>query len=283
MRRTWSVAVARDDRLDVDWQHVGHVLGSWADRGAALSPIGEVMWLADTGSAEVADALADAVAALGLTPLRSSGTVFEDQDYATADYVGVTGADLSLAPPFVLGEPFRDDPPCPECGHHDAFDVTRVRPIRIDESLLDAPAPGGARPGPNGWEVVNLPDGGLLLSARLISALREVTDGLVVEDVLDAHGEKSVRMAALRAAVAVLAPCPRHTRFEGEPPCPLCGTARSSVDGCLQVPRSVAGTAGVVSRHPHRAALLYVSQAVFAVLKDVPGVRRGDPVGVCED
>lgn len=281
MRRTWSVAVARDDRLDADWRHVGEVMGSWAE--AALSPIGEVMWLADTGSAEIADALADAVAALGLTPLRSSGTVFEDHDYATADYIGVSGTDLSLDPPFVLGEPFRDDPPCPECGHHDAFDVTRVRPVRIDESLLDAPAPDGSRPGPDGWEVVNLPDGGLLLSARLVSALRRVARGLVVEDVLDARGKTSGRMAALRADVAVLTPCPRHTRFEGEPTCPLCGTARSTPDGCFWLPRSVVGTADVVSRHPGRAALLYVSQAVFAVLGDVPGVRRGDPVRVCED
>lgn len=282
MRRTWSVAVARDDRLDVDWRHVGQVMGSWTDR-AEISPVGEVMWLAHTGSVEVADALADAVTALGLTPLRSSRTDFEDQDYATADFIGVTGADLSLDPPFVLGEPFRDDPPCPECGHHDAFDVTQVRPVRIDESLLDAPAPDGGHPGPNGWEVVNLPDGGLLLSTRLISALREVAEGLVVEDLLDAHGETSARMAALRAEVAVLTPCPRHTRFEGEPPCSSCGTAKSSVDGDFWVPRSVVGTADVVSRHPRRAALLYVSQAVFAVLADVPGVRRGDPLRVCED
>lgn len=279
MRRTWSVAVARDDRLGVDWKNVGQVMASWTDR-AAITPVGEVMWLADTGSAEVADALSDAVTALGLTPLRSSRTAYEDQDYATADFIGVTGADLSLQPPFVLGDPFREDPPCPECGHHDAFDVTRVRQIRIDESLLDAPAPDGTRPGPNGWEVVNLPDGGLLLSTRLLT---EVAAGLAVENVLNAHGEVSSRMTALPAAVAVLTPCPRHTRFEGEPPCPLCGTARSSLDGYFWVPRSAVGSASVVSRHPRRAAMLHVSRDVFAVLADVPGVRRGDPIRVCED
>lgn len=285
MRRTWSVAVARDDRPDAAWQRVGEVMRSWAG-DATITPIGEVMWMADTSSAAVADALAHAVLAVGAQPLRSSRTVYDDEDYAAADHVGVTGIDLPFDPPFVRNEAeaYRVGPPCPRCGHHDPFNVTVVEPPRIDEAMLDAPAPDGSQPGPQGWEAVNLPDGGLMLSTRLVTALRDAgVRGLVIEEVLDARGATSARMAALRATVAVPTPCPRHTRIEGAPFCPACGAANGDLDGYYWMPRSVVGNAEIVSRHPHRAAMLYVSPRAYAILGEVPGIRRGDPVRVCED
>lgn len=285
MRRTWSVAVARDGRPDAAWQRVGEVMRSWAG-DATITPIGEIMWLADTSSAAVADALAHDVVEVGAQPLRSSRTVYDDEDYAAADLVGVTGIDLSLDPPFVrnAAKAYRADPPCPRCGHHDPFDVTVVKPPRIDEAMLDAPAPDGSQPGPQGWEAVNLPNGGLLLSTRLVTALRDAgIRGLAIEEVLDVRGATSARMAALRAPVAVLTPCPRHARVEGAPSCPACGAAHGDLDGYFWMPRSVVGNAEIVSRHPHRAAMLYVSPRAYAILGDVPGIRRGDPARVCED
>jgi len=285
MRRTWSVAVPRYDLPDADWQRAGEAMRSWAG-DATITPIGELMWLADTGSAAVADALAGAVVAVGAQALRSSRTVYDDEDYAAAELIGVTGIDLSLDPPFVRNEAeaYRADPPCPRCDRRGPFDVTVAEPPRIDEVMLDAPAPDGSHPGPHGWEAVNLPNGGLLLSTRLVIALRDAgVQGLASEEVLDIGGAPSARMAALRATVAVPTPCLRHTRVERATFCPACGAAHGDLDGYFWMPRSVVGNAEIISRYPHRAAMLYVSPRAYAILSEVPGIRRGDPVRVCED
>lgn len=285
MRRTWSVTVARYDQPETQWRRVGEVMRSWS-ADATITPVGEIMWLADTGSASVADALAHAVGAVGAEPLRSSRTLYDEADYTTADLIGITGVDLSREPPFVRNEAraYRAVPPCPRCGHQDPFDVTVVEPPRIDEDLLDAPAPDGTRPGPQGWEVVNLPNGGLLLARRLADAVRDSgIRGLVTEEVSDASGATSTRVVALRAPVAALAPCPRHTRVEGGAFCPTCGAAHGDLDGYFWMPRSAVGDAEIVSRHPRRAAMVYVSARCYAILGGVPGVRRGEPVRVCAD
>lgn len=285
MRRTWSVAVARDPRQEATWQRVGEVMRSWTG-DVTVTPVGEVMWMADTASPAVANALANAVIAVGAHPLRSSRTVFDEADYAAADLVGVFGIDLSLDPPFVrnTARAYRANPPCPQCGHRDAFDVSLVEPPCIDEAMLDHAAPDGSRPGPHGWEVVNLPDGGLLLSTRLITALRDAgVRYLATREVLDRRGATSARMAALRASVAVLAPCPRHSKVEGDPFCDVCGTAHGNLEGHFWMPRSTVGDAEVVSRHPGRASMLHVSPRVYAMLSGASGLGRGDPVRVCED
>ncbi len=49
------------------------------------------------------------------------------------------------------------------------------------------------------------------------------------------------------------------------------------------MPRSVVGNAEIVSRHPHRAAMVSVSARAYAILGGLPGIRRGDPARVCED
>lgn len=285
MRRIWSVTVARDAGQNATWQRVGKIMQS-CKNDVTVTPIGEIMWLADTESGAMADALAEDLARVGAQALRSARTVFDDEDYAAADFIGVTGVDLSLDPPFVpnAAEAYHAEPPCPQCGHHDALDVTVSEPPRISEALLDRPAPDGSQPGPHGWEAVNLPNGGLLLSTRLFAELRDSrVVGLASEEVLDPSGAPSARMTALRAPVAVLTPCPRHSRIEGADLCPGCGTAHSSLDGYFWMPRSIVGNAEIVSRHPQRAAMLYVSPRVYTILVEVPGIRRGDPVRVCDD
>src|SRR6476469_4712050 len=103
VRRIWSVAVPRGGRDEESWRRVGDVVRGWSRR-ATITPVGEVMWLADTDSASVAEDLAEAAVALGAEPMRSARTVFDDEDYAIADLIGVFGVDLTLDPPFVLDE-----------------------------------------------------------------------------------------------------------------------------------------------------------------------------------
>lgn len=284
MRRTWSVTVARDERPKAVWRQVGKIMRSWAGE-ATVTPIGDFMWTADTASAEVADALAASLVAAGVEPLRSWDSKYEDEDYAVADLIAIFGIDLSLDPPFVRNEAdaYREDPPCPQCGHGDAFDVTVVAPPQIDEAMLDAPI-DGSQPGPHGWEVVNLPNGGLLLSTRLITELRDAgIRGLATEPVLDATGAPSRRMAAVRAPVSVLTPCSSHSRVDGAAFCARCGTARGDLEGFFFMPRSSVGTAEIVARHPHRASMLHMSVRACAIIGEAAGFRRGDPVRLCDD
>lgn len=285
MRRIWSVTVARDANQDAIWQRVAEIMQS-CKNDVTVTRIGEIMWLADTESGKMAEALAQDLATVGAQSLRSVRTVYEDEDYAKADFIRVTGVDLSLDPPFVRNAAavYHAEPPCSQCGHHDVFDVTVAEPPRIYEALLDRPAPDGSQPGPHGWEAVNLPNGGLLLSMRLFAELRDSrVVGLACEEVLDISGAPSARMVALRAPVVVLTPCPRHSRAEGADLCPGCGTAHSNLDGYFWMPRSIVGKSEIVSRHPQRAAMLYVSPRIYGILVEVPGIRRGDPARVCDD
>ena len=96
-------------------------------------------------------------------------------------------------------------------------------------------------------------------------------------------GMRAALESSQNARTAVLTPCPRHTRIEGDPFCPACGTAHGSLDGFFWMPRSLVDDAEVVSRHPHGAAMLFFSPRAYALLAEVPGVRGGDPVRVCDD
>lgn len=283
MKRIWTVAAGRNGQSDAEWGEVG-VAARTVAGAHAVTQVGEIMWLVDTDSA-TADATAAALAPFGTDLIRSARTVYEERDYAEADLIGVTGIDLSLDPPFVrnAARAYRVDPPCPVCGHHDAFDRTPRRPVRIDEAMLDEPAPDGSRPGPYGWELVNLPDGALMMSLRLVALFRDAgIAGVVTEPVQGARGT-STRMAVLRATVDVLMPCPRHTQIDGPPSCPACGTTHGSVDGSTWLPGSAVGGAEIVSRHPHRRAMIAVSPRAYRLLEGVSGTRRGEPLRVCND
>jgi hypothetical protein len=189
----------------------------------------------------------------------------DQTDYDAADLVGVSGMDPLDG--FVVNESAAliDLPPCSTCGQQDLLDREQVAPLRVDEEQLDEAAADGSLPGGSGWDLVGLPHGGLAVSRRLVAAWETARlTGVVVGDLLAAStGRRSERVVQVTAARAVLPPCPEHTVSEGAPHCPACGRARSNTIGLVHVRPDQVGTEDLVSAHPQRHALLYLSRRAY--------------------
>lgn len=200
---------------------------------------------------------------------------FDDADYATADFVAVTGttADAVLNEPAALV----DAGPCRVCGKHDVLDVDQVAPFVIDEGRVAREAPGLA---------LDLAGRGLALTRAQADAWDAAgLRGADFRTVLDgATGRPSDRYAQLAATTIVLLPCARHTTVVGPSHCPECGRANGRVDGWFTVPRDVAGGLDVVSRHPNRIAFLLLSRRALDVLEEIgpTGLDPYDALRLCD-
>ncbi len=217
----------------------------------------------------------------------SSGVAYEEADHARADFIELFGTDLEMTPPLVVNEQeaYAAGPPCPSCGWGDAFDVASSSRLVIDESRLHAGVAGGPAPPPGGWDVVHLPNGDRLVSGRLAAVLAENrVEGYELHEVIDAAtGTVSPRLFRLTAAKAVLSPCADHTVVEGPGFCPTCGTALGALEGDFHVRADWIGADEVISRHPRRGAMLYVSRRVLGLLEaaSLSGMHRGGVLMVC--
>jgi hypothetical protein len=243
----------------------------------------------DESTRDDLDRLRDELVALedstGATHLLAWRDALEHSDYAQADFIELLGAELSTEPPFVLNEAEVLDPgePCPRCGSQDILDSVQTAPFVIDEPRLDGPAADGRRPDAGRWDVVTMPNGHKLVSKRLVAVLEEnEVRGYELADVIDARtGEPSKRMFQITAAKAVLTVCEEHTRSDGQPLCQECGAAVTGVEGFLYVRADEVGDDEVISRHPGRGAMLYLSRRAFALIEDLDGVVRNAILMVC--
>lgn len=295
MKRSWTITLLRHEQpTDAAWLAAGRFARAWNARGSQpFSDVQGMMWqiaYGQEGRAEV-ERLTKELRALE----ASAGARFhlawrdalEDDDYAKADLVEVLGVDLEIAPPLVLNGDAALAPgePCPACGWRDAFDSALREPLVIDMARLGAPAAGGEAPAERGWDAVNLPNGGLLVSRGFLSVLEASNArGWRPVPVIDgATGRPSDQAASLAAARAILAPCPEHTTIDGEPFCPSCGTAYGDLEGYFWARSGWIGDDEVVSRHPGRASMLHFSQRVYRRLMaaGLNGPRRNDIMMVC--
>ncbi|ACZ30960.1 hypothetical protein Xcel_1941 [Xylanimonas cellulosilytica DSM 15894] len=270
MHQLWTFTVPRTGLSAADAARASHVVAS-LPAPAVVTDIAGLLWLVDVHDPQVAEDVAGALRESRLAVTAGVQTVYDAEDRAAADFIGISGADVDLR--LVRdGEVFSPDPPCPRCGYHDAFDVVRNGPLWIDESVL------------GDTEVANLPNGQLLMTRELTVRLERVpARGLVVEDVLSGRRRISDRFVAVRAEVSVPAPCPVHTTTLGDGYCSLCGAAHGALEGHFWLPRSAVGEVDVVSRHPHKAAMLLMRRSVLDAVGDARGLRRGDPAMVCPD
>ena len=195
----------------------------------------------------------------------SSRQHLEDADYAVADLVGFSGVDLAEGFVSSEGAALLSLPPCQACGQQDLFDREQVGPFVIDERQLDRPSADGSLPSGVGWDLVSLPHGGLAVSRRLFTSWEaEGLTGLVPTELVGwSTGRPSQQVVQVSAAQAFVLPCAVHTLSEGAPHCQLCGRARSTTCGFVHTRRDQAGGVDVVSAHPGRHALLYLSRHAY--------------------
>lgn len=275
MKRVWSVLLSRDQQPDErTWSRIGELVAGWD----GFEPVLDIMWHASFDSrAELHRFTRQLDRIDGATFQLFVRDDLRDEDYAKADFIGIWGADLAVDPPLVRNKDtaYRPGTTCPHCGAPpDEFDLTAVEPLVVDETLMDGPAADGSRPDDHGWDLADLPNGQLLASRRVTSILEGVR-GWTSTEVIDAvTGEPSRRFAALGAEKAVVTPY----GVEGEPVCPECGTAHKQVEGPFRISRDAVGDDEVVSLHPGKVSMLYVSRRVHGLLSaaNLNGLIRRD-------
>jgi hypothetical protein len=298
VRRSWTITILHHEQADEGvWQDVADLVRDWnATETATIEPVLDFMYQAnfDERDRDRLDRLVHRLQDLERTRGRAaayhlaSRVSLDEDDYRRADFVELLGTDLEMTPPLVMNEAeaFAPPSPCPRCGWQDPFDVAVASRLVVDETRLHVGVAGGPPPGPGGWDVVHLPNGDKLVSQRFVAVLRDNdVRGYELHDVIDAAtGSVSPRVFHLTAKRAILVPCPEHTKVDGDGFCPECGTAHGNVDGYVYVRSDWVGDDEVISRHPRRGAMLYVSRRVKALLDAAPleGLQRGDVLMVCQ-
>jgi hypothetical protein len=258
VRTTTIVSVFRHEQPTPEvWESVERVLADWErEGGAPVDRQVEFIRMIELDEPAGRDTLVGRLEDLGAAMHVVRRDLLEPADYREADYVGIFGVDLGSG--FVSDDPeeLRDIGPCPECGQHDVLDVEQTGPFVVDEEALDGPAVDGAHPGPDGWQVVGLPGGGLAVSRPLADSLADL-EGVVLRELLTDTGP-SRRLVQLESDRPVLVPCRVHTDVDGPPHCTTCGRARGQVRGHVFV--STAQTAGrdLISGHRGSRAFLFL-------------------------
>jgi hypothetical protein len=296
MRRTWTITLLEHEQPNAAaWRAACRFADDWNARQspkfAAEVPFLRTVLL-DSGDQPSLERLLAELRALGdaagTTYRLNSRNVLEEADYSRADFIGILGVGLGDdSRPLILNAAAALAPsrPCPQCGWHDAFDQVQREPLVLNEALLDQKnADDEPPPHRGGWDLVELPGGQKLASPALLAVLKAGdVRGCEQREVLTAAGRASRRMTQITATKAILTPCDEHSRVDGAPFCPACGTAQGSLKDYFWVRQDWLGEDEVISRHPGRGAMLYVSRRVYALLRSagLGGILRHDVLFVC--
>jgi hypothetical protein len=304
MRIETSINLIPEQPSEAAWAALRHLAAEWnrshLHRLVEISGIMLQLRIPDTSlvdRAEIRDFIDEMESALGVKAYSASRRIYNEQDYCEAAFVEIGGASLDRpGRPFVLNteEALEPPVPCPKCGWQDIFNAPQTAPFMIDESILDDADPEGESLN-GGWDCVALPAGRLLVSERLLIALRRAdVRALEVLPVLAADTRKeSARAFQLSAAKAVLVPCLKHESDKSY--CFACGAVLDSTElddtgdslftpqAEFRVNREQLAEEEVLSRHPSRAAMLYFAQRAYRIVhgEHFNGVGLGEIIQFC--
>ncbi|MGH3366132.1 MAG: hypothetical protein ACRDOY_02920 [Nocardioidaceae bacterium] len=222
----------------------------------------------------------------------------DPEDFQTADLLLIVGVGLDdQTGSFILNEDHALGAPssCPECGTAMAPDRPVTGTLRIDESRLGKPAwipvpgtnEGGDRRPTGTWDLVTLPNLGVVASLRLVDVLKRTgATGWRIRPVQNADGQETDRLALLEATSLDARPCVEHTRIGADGVCSTCGLVRGEREAPvpLHVRRSDLGGLGVVSTGQFSHGPLVVTRGLFDALTaaGLDGVVPIEPRRVCD-
>jgi hypothetical protein len=136
------------------------------------------------------------------------------------------------------------------------------------------------------WDLVTLPNLGVLASPRLVDVLRAAkATGWRISPVLDASGETSDALFLLEATTVDARPCVDHSRIDPAGVCQTCGIVLGErlAPVALHVRRSDLDDLDIVSTGQFRHGPLMLTRRVFDALTkaDLLGVMPVEPRQVC--
>jgi hypothetical protein len=156
----------------------------------------------------------------------------------------------------------------------------------IDEKFLDADNDINRKYPSHRLDFVNLPNGGFLISPRVIAILKSMNvKGYEVIPVINGlTGEHSARLFLLKATKVIVDPCHEHTPRIKDAICPVCGAYNNTVAGYFHVQDSQLNGDEVFSVSRFAFSGIYFSQRVFTTFKEagLSTLIFADGIELCE-
>ncbi len=189
-------------------------------------------------------------------------------EYAAADFVHFSGDGAPSG--FVANaiDALGPRQACEGCGREGRREDRRVvSALRVNEDFLTRTLDAAGIPTPR-LDLVNLDDGGFLVSKRFVDELKSYgASGFSVRDVLHFDSDRpSEQYFLLMATTSIVNPCPTHTPMTGEP-CAVCGAGGGNALGDLHVESELLEGLDVFSRHRFGLDNLYMSRGLYLHLK----------------
>ena len=167
--------------------------------------------------------------------------------------------------------------PCEKCGTVDEDLSVQKKAFQINETYLDKKKiyPNN-RFNPPGLDIVNMPNGALLVSKRVVELIKsnKKFHGARFLDVINNEGKISDRLFELVADKIIL--IPDNLPEEGAI-CPVCGTELIELSGQFGVRKNRLEGNSFFSRRPSGTASMYISNELYHFLKS-ENVRGLTPV-----
>jgi hypothetical protein len=205
----------------------------------------------------------NAVSFLGAVDTR------KPQDFEQAPFVAIVGntypSEFVVNEKDAIGNPEK----CVHCKKIDPQSGPILETLIIDEAFLDTQVDPSSDYTPPGLDLVNLPNGALLVSKKIVQLLesRKVQGYELIPVISKATNKPSERIFLIRANKAILQPCEIHTPTTEEGICPVCGRILGGVLGDYYVREEWIGPDQVFSRNRLKYASIYVSNELYHSLK----------------
>ena len=192
-------------------------------------------------------------------------------DFEKAPWVQIVGDQYPLSAYANYSAAFEQPGRCERCGALQRTGALTGVPLTFDESVLDKKVAGLPHYDPPGLDLINLPNGAFLISARVAELFSaNHIRGYELANVLSkATGQPSQRVFLLKAGKAILDACDIHTPRDPGAICPTCGKTRTGILGVFYVREEWLQGDELFSRSPSHLSLICVSNRLYTLLKEM--------------
>ena len=215
-----------------------------------------------------------------LTPLKTTAGVHyvrgmvdkrKPEDFEKAPWVQIVGDQYPLSAYENYAAVFSTPGHCENCGTPLRTGSLSGEPLIVDESVLDKKVEGLPHYDPPGLDLINLPNGAFLVSARVAELLtaNNISGYELVPVISGSTRQPSQRLFLLKANKAIPDACDVHTPRDPGAICPVCGRVRIGVLGNFYVRTEWLNGDELFSRNPSRLSAICVSNRLYKLLKEM--------------
>jgi hypothetical protein len=188
------------------------------------------------------------------------------EDIEEFDFIQIIGD--GYPDEFFLNESTALSPeiPCVTCGTIDSHLRNQILPLQIDERFLTKKGEPNDHYQPSGLDLINMPHGALLVSDKTTDLLKQHKNftGYSLLEVKDRSGKTSSKLFQLTVDTILLTP---DKLEEPGTICPACGTVLGTMISVFAISKERLNGAACFARSPNGLSSIYISKALYNLLK----------------